>query len=316
MLRPASIDVMSDEVAHYWRHPGLPDVDLLRARFVTHRYARHAHEGYTIGLIEFGVEEFDVPGAALRAGPGAVVVLNPEVVHTGQPGVPEGWAYRVTYPAIDVVTEVAAELGAPSGTPHFPTRVLDDPESARLLRTAHRAAERGDALAASSHLRAALAGLLRRHAARPPSAEPGPAGPRAVAAARDILHDRLVDPPPLAELAAAVGSGPFSLLRAFRTTTGLPPHAYLNQVRVRRARVLLGDGLRPTDVAARVGFADQAHLTRHFKRVVGVPPGAYAMGVRKNVQDRPGPGSLPSWAWHPRIACGRPSATASASASP
>ena len=278
---------MSEEVARYWRHPGLPDVDLLRARFVTHRYARHAHEGYTIGLIEFGVEEFDVPGAAaLRAGPGALVILNPEVVHTGQPGVPEGWAYRVTYPAVAVVAEIAAELGAPRGTPYFPASVLDDPDGARLVRTAHRSAERGDALAASSHLRTAFAGLLRRHAARPPPRDPRPAGPRAVAVARDILHDRLIDPPPLAELAAAVGARPFALLRAFRTATGLPPHAYLNQARVRRARILLGDGLRPADVAAQVGFADQAHLTRHFKRVVGVPPGAYAMEMRRNVQDR------------------------------
>jgi transcriptional regulator GlxA family with amidase domain len=64
-------------------------------------------------------------------------------------------------------------------------------------------------------------------------------------------------------------------LRAFRGETGLPPHAYLNQLRVRRARVLLDDGVTPADVAVQVGFADQAHLTRHFKRVVGVPPAAY-----------------------------------------
>jgi hypothetical protein len=50
---------MSGEVAHYWRHPGLPDVDLLRARFVTHRYAKHAHPGFVFGVIESGVEEFD-----------------------------------------------------------------------------------------------------------------------------------------------------------------------------------------------------------------------------------------------------------------
>ncbi|HEU5159707.1 MAG TPA: AraC family transcriptional regulator [Streptosporangiaceae bacterium] len=276
---------MSEEVAHYWRHPGLPGVELLRARFVTHRYARHAHEGYTIALIESGVEEFDVPGAVERAGAGALAVINPEVIHTGQPGVPDGWAYRVTYPAVEVVADIAAELGAPRGTPYFPATVLDDPAAARLVRTAHRAAERGDALAASSHLRTAIAGLLRRHAAQAPPDEPRPAGSLAVAAARDILHDRLLDPPSLADLAAAVGARPFALLRAFRRTTGLPPHAYLNHARVRRARTLLAGGLRPADVAARVGFADQAHLTRHFKRVVGVPPGAYAAGMRKNVQD-------------------------------
>jgi AraC-like DNA-binding protein len=71
------------------------------------------------------------------------------------------------------------------------------------------------------------------------------------------------------------GLSQFALLRAFRAATGLPPHAYLNQLRVRRARLLLDDGVPAADVAAQVGFADQAHLTRHFKRVVGVPPAAY-----------------------------------------
>jgi AraC-like DNA-binding protein len=68
---------------------------------------------------------------------------------------------------------------------------------------------------------------------------------------------------------------PYALLRAFRDETGLPPHAYLNQLRARLARRLLDGGLAPALVAAEAGFADQAHLTRHFKRVVGVPPGSY-----------------------------------------
>jgi AraC-like DNA-binding protein len=85
----------------------------------------------------------------------------------------------------------------------------------------------------------------------------------------------MADPPSLDELSAATGLGPFALLRAFRAETGLPPHAYLNQLRVRQARSLLDGGLAPAQVAACTGFADQAHLTRHFKRVVGVPPGAY-----------------------------------------
>jgi AraC-like DNA-binding protein len=80
---------------------------------------------------------------------------------------------------------------------------------------------------------------------------------------------------------------PFALLRAFRAETGLPPHAYLNQLRVRLARRLLDDGLAPAVVAAEAGFADQAHLTRHFKRVVGVPPGAYQR-ERARTADRSG----------------------------
>jgi AraC-like DNA-binding protein len=291
-------DGMPTETARYWRHGAVPGVDLLRATYVTHRYARHAHETYTVGVIESGVEEFDYGGARLRAGPGAVALLNPEVVHTGQAGTAEGWSYRMLYPAVSLVAGLASELGAPRGTPAFDETVVDDARCARLLRSAHLAAEHGDRLASASLLTAALAGILRAHA-RLPGYAGRPARARkssaAVTAVRDVLADRLADPPGLDELALATGMSPFALLRAFRDETGLPPHAYLNQLRVRLARRLLDSGLPPADVAARAGFADQPHLSRHFKRVVGVPPGAYqrerdaAAGARrgKNVQDSP-----------------------------
>ena len=180
---------------------------------------------------------------------------------------------------------IAAEMGAPPGTPHFPQTIVADPRSARLIRAAHRAAEHGDQLAASSLLHAALAGLLRAHArpAPPDTRSLRDGGGRTVRAARDLLHERMAAPPALAELAGAAGVGPFALLRAFRAETGMPPHAYLNQLRVRQARVLLDAGVAPAEAAARTGFADQAHLTRHFKRVVGVPPGAFqrARGITR-----------------------------------
>ncbi len=275
---------MTAEVARYWRHAAVEGVDLLRARFVTHRYGRHAHETYTFGLIEAGVEEFEYGGSLLRAGAGSIALLNPDVVHTGQAATPAGWRYRVLYPKVSVVTDVAAELGWRPGTPQFPQTVHYDPVTAALLRSAHQAAEHGDQLASSTLLRSALAGLLCTHAAGGPASlawalrsgeRTGNRAPAAVSTVRDLLHERLVDPPSLAELAAMTGLSQFALLRAFRAQTGLPPHAYLNQLRVRRARLLLDSGRPPADVAAEIGFADQAHLTRHFKRVVGVPPAAY-----------------------------------------
>ena len=264
------------ETARYWQHAGVAGVDLLRARYVTHRYGRHAHETYTFGLIEAGVEEFEYGGSLLRAPAGTVALLNPEVVHTGQAGVPDGWAYRVLYPEVDVVAGVAAELGW-RGTPSFAQTVVADARSAAALRAAHVAAEHGDRLASSSLLHGALARLLTAHAAAGRGGRPAgaPRAPAAVTLTRDLLAERLAGPPSLDELAAMTGLSPFALLRAFRAATGLPPHAYLNQLRVREARGLLDDGLAPAEVAARTGFADQAHLTRHFKRVVGVPPGAY-----------------------------------------
>ncbi|RJL31222.1 AraC family transcriptional regulator [Bailinhaonella thermotolerans] len=264
--------------ARYWRHPGVPGVDLLRARYVTQVFGRHTHDTFAIGFIESGVEEFAYRGTTHRAPQGSVVLVMPDQVHTGHAGTPDGWRYRMLYPSVELIASIAGTRGVP----YFPDAVAHDPATALLLGSAHRAAEVGDRLAASTLVRGAFAELLRRHSAHPPPAEARRPGSRAVRLARELLHERLVAPPSLEELASSVGARPFPLLRAFKAVTGLPPHAYLNQLRVRRARELLDAGLPPARVAAEVGFADQAHLTRHFKRALGVPPGAYQRNI---VQD-------------------------------
>ncbi len=281
---------MSDgERARHWEHPGLPGVDLLRARYIRHTFARHAHDGYVIAAVTGGVEGIGLPGGPERAGPGQVVLINPEVPHTAYAGAEGGWSYRVLYPSREVVASVAAEATALRGTPSFTAHVLDDPWAARMIADVHRAAEGDDPLAADTAMRLVVARLLAGHAAASPSAPapaaPHGAGPAAAARARDLLAASLTRPPSLARLAADTGTSPFALLRAFKRAYGLPPHAWLTGERVRAARRLLEAGLGPADTAAAVGFTDQSHLNRHFGRIVGVPPGAYQR-ERKNVQDR------------------------------
>lgn len=270
---------MAEETARYWTHPALPGVDLLNARYIRHTFGRHTHDTYVVAAVTEGVEEFRYRGATERAGAGSVALINPDLMHTGHSGTPDGWSYRVLYPAVEVVTSVAEEVsaaGRAGGLPAFPEAVVPDAGLAALVAAVHRAAEHDDGLAADTLLRLTVARLLRLHSA--PGAGDGPrptAGPTAVRRAREILESRLLEPPTLEELAAEVGTRPFPLLRAFRDAHGLPPHAWLNQQRVRRARLLLDAGIPPARAAAEVGYVDQAHLTRHFRRIVGVPPGAY-----------------------------------------
>ncbi|WP_087098422.1 AraC family transcriptional regulator [Nocardiopsis sp. JB363] len=270
------------EQARYWRFSGLPGTELLTARFVTTAFTRHTHPTYTIGMITGGIEEYTHPRGRSRVGPGGLAVVAPGEVHTGHAGVPEGWDYRVFYPSPEVVEEIGRELGM-RGTPGFRESGIDAPEVSRVLVAAHRAAERGDRLTSSALARQGLAMLLRSHGReRVPDAAERTARPE-VLRARDLLARDLTAPPTLEELAAHVDLGPFALNRAFRARYGLPPHAYLNQLRVDRARALLLEGRRVGEVATEVGFADQPHLTRHFRRHLGVPPGAY----RRDLGDRP-----------------------------
>jgi AraC-like DNA-binding protein len=98
----------------------------------------------------------------------------------------------------------------------------------------------------------------------------------AVRRARAHLAERWGERVALIDLAAVAGLSRFELVRQFRAHTGLTPHAFQLDLRIARARGLLVAGTPVAEVAAVCGFADQPHLTRTFKRAVGVPPGRYA----------------------------------------
>ncbi|MFE9557401.1 AraC family transcriptional regulator [Streptomyces sp. NPDC006692] len=263
------------EWARHWQFPELPGLDLLRARYVRHSFVRHAHEGFVLGAVRTGIEDVVMPGETVRARPGTVVMINPEVPHAAHAGVPEGWTYATLYPSTRLVAGIAAETTTLRGTAGFAETIVEDPDTALLIQEVHRAAEQGNALAADSVFRIAVARLLRRHGRSLPARRAGSAGARAAAAARSLLVERLAAPPSLEQLASELGTSPFALLRAFKAEYGLPPHSWLTGERVRRARLLLDDGTPPAEAAVTVGFTDQPHLNRHFTRIVGVTPGAY-----------------------------------------
>jgi AraC-like DNA-binding protein len=276
----------SGESVRYWRHQGLGGLHLMRARFVGHRFSRHSHETFAIGAVESGVEEIRFADGVERAGADEVVLIDPGVVHTGRAHSPGGWTYRVLYPSAEQLVAIGEEVGA---HPSFALRMVTDRRMARSVVAAHRAAETGDPLTADSHLRLLLARLLTTYGSRRPAQPVRAAGPSGVARARDLLHASLPrhelaavadTTPSLDDLAAAAGTTPFALLRAFQRAYGLPPHAYLVQLRVRRARELLERGVPPAVAAVSAGFCDQSHLSRHFRRIVGATPGLYQRAVQ------------------------------------
>ncbi|MFD7866555.1 AraC family ligand binding domain-containing protein [Streptomyces sp. NPDC057682] len=263
------------EWARHWQYAELPGLDLLRARYVRHAFPRHSHEGYVIGAVTQGIEDVALPGGTVHAGPGTVVMINPEVPHTARAGVPEGWVYSTLYPSAHVIDTLAAEVTGLRGTVGFGETSVTDPYAARLVREVHRAAEEGNALAADSVLRVLVTRLLTRYGGTLPAVTTAAAGARDAARARAVLEERMARPPTLEALARQLGTSPFALSRAFKKEYGMPPHTWLTDARVRRARRLLDAGAPPATAAAAVGFTDQPHLNRHFTRIVGVPPGAY-----------------------------------------
>jgi AraC-like DNA-binding protein len=247
-------------------------IDLLAARFIDHRYAPHVHDEYSIGVCTAGVEQIDYRGGVHVATPGTVVLLEPGEPHTGSAVGGDGWSYDVAYLPREV-------FGA--GPPHFPEPVVVDPEAAERLRRAYRMLMGAhDRFEGEARLLSALDLIVARHASGTSPVKVGSGG-RLVTRVMASLGDRITAPPSLTEIADEVGLSRYQVLRVFRDAVGMPPYAWLAQHRVQRARGLLRCGLRPAEVAGLVGFADQAHLTRWFRRVMGVTPAAY----RNSVQD-------------------------------
>jgi len=89
----------------------------------------------------------------------------------------------------------------------------------------------------------------------------------------------------LDDLARATGVDRFRLSRAFKAAFGLAPHAYLVQLRLAKARRLLAAGQPPALVAMSLGFADQSHMGRWFRRAYGLTPARYRRRC-SNLPDR------------------------------
>jgi AraC-like DNA-binding protein len=225
-------------------------------------------EAYTITRVEAGRSSFFTRGKVWSSAPGSLRIQEPG----------------------DVVRDLSRDGPATYQIVAFPLRAVEGVEGVdgKLLIHSHLAA--GDMRGAAFHrlhnavqagagrlaLEVAVAEAISAFAAiRGAKCE----HTRAVRRAIELLRERLDGEVTLDALADHAGTDKFHLCRAFRAQVGLPPHAYLTRLRILRAKELLAAGVKPSEVAPRVGLYDQSQLNRHFRRIVGTTPGAYARDI-------------------------------------
>ncbi|MFD7656324.1 helix-turn-helix domain-containing protein [Actinosynnema sp. NPDC059797] len=250
-----------------WR-PAVPGVvEVLHARFTHHAYPAHTHDAWTLLLVDTGTVTYGLDHREHGALPASVTLLPPHVPHDGRNATAEGFRKRVVY--LDTSVLGADLVGAAVDHPAFA-----DPALRLRVHQLHGVLNGGDEWEAESRLalvRDRLRGHLTRREPVRPEAEPGLAR-----RLRELLDAHVTDGLTLADAAGRLAAGPERLVRAFSREFGLPPHRYLTGRRIDLARRLLLDGVPPAQVAPAVGFYDQSHLTRHFRRMLGTAPGAYA----------------------------------------
>jgi AraC-like DNA-binding protein len=256
------------------RPPALGGWEYLIAHQSRHLWTVH-HETYTICASPTFGHAWKYRGREHALPDRGSMLMEPGELHRTL-SVPPITIFEVAIIPPDHVAAAAGDLGL-AGAPHLKIAQTPDPALTRAVWRLGAAAEQGDrAPLELETLQAGIVARLLAHAERAPRLKGGANEPRAVARAKSYLRDNLGERVTLDELAAAAGLSRFRLVHAFVAAVGLPPHAYQLQLRIERARQLLQDGLPAAQAAVDLGFVDQAHFIRHFKKIMRVTPGQYA----------------------------------------
>ncbi len=275
----------STEWAKYWHYPRL-DVALLHAFYDQHAYPPHSHDYYVISLIQHGLQSFTHGGNKYFTPHGGVILINPQSVHTGEPADANGFELRSIYPTAAAMQQVVGELtGEHVRQPYFSTLRVDDPQVTTAILGLHRSLIAGtSALEYETRFIQTMALLVKRYAdVRPVNQRIGHER-AAVRKARALIEASFDQGISLKDLADSAALSPYYLVRVFHAEVGMPPYSYLENVRIRQAQRLIEVGRPLVDVAVEVGFSSQSHLTRHFKRIIGVTPGEYAREIKQHAR--------------------------------
>jgi AraC-like DNA-binding protein len=261
--------VAIDTRVRAWR-PRVPGVaEVFHARMTSHVYPMHAHEAWTLLIVDDGMIRYDLHRHEHGAMDGLVTLLPPHIPHNGRAATSAGFGKRVVY--LDLSALPASLIGPAADQP-----VLADALLRHRISQLHRGFDQpGDEFQAEHRL-AFIAERLRWHLTK----RRVPGGPTASAGVADelrgLLDSRFRESMTLREAADALHAHPAHLVRAFSRAFGMSPHQYLTSRRIDLARRLLLDGVPPALAAAQAGFYDQPHLNRHFKHLLGTSPGRYA----------------------------------------
>ncbi|MEM5446143.1 AraC family ligand binding domain-containing protein [Paraburkholderia guartelaensis] len=251
-------------------------IESLRAHFSGHAYDPHDHDDMLIGYTEQGVQRFQCHRSLHTSVPGRAILIEPGALHDGHAPEPGGFTYAMLYLPQPWVERAARRLniaGLGGVAAAFGQTLVDDPRLTESIRRAFLALYGEEGRLARDEALDCLLERLGGHLLDTTAAA-RPASP-ALARVRDLLHEHMSANIGLDELVDSSGIDRFRLTRLFQREFGTSPHAYLVRLRLRAARRLLAAGHTPARVAAEVGFADQSHLGRWFRRAYRMTPAAY-----------------------------------------
>jgi AraC-like DNA-binding protein len=275
----------------FWRDSRMPYVELRRVvdgREVC--YAPHSHTQWSLGAITEGQSTFLYRGNQLKVSEGNLVIMNPHWVHACNPINDQPWGYLMLYIDTDWLTNLRYEAGL-LDKPYWQdisTATMSDNEwyvgycqmAECLLRSDRELLEKQTTVV--EYLTALM------HELSDQAAEPRTKAPDNLQAVAEYLKAHASLEVSLDTLCELSGYSPGHLIRSFKRHFGFTPHAYLINYRIQYGQRELKRGKPIAETAVNVGFADQPHFQRTFKKLLAATPKQYRQSLLNQQIDTAG----------------------------
>lgn len=247
---------------------------MVRGQNVDHVFPCHIHRSYILGTVTSGKRIFLVEGKETGISAPDCFIINPFQAHSCRWQGKAGHDYRVISVNRNVMRKAYQYVFGQGGLPNFPSIRISDPFITDLLRELLDRVEPG-VLPDEEALFNFLVILIRKFSGKKPADELFLEKTPYVNQVSKYIEKNAGQQIELDLLSRMVHISPFHLNRIFREKIGIPPKAYLLQVRIKKSVNLLLETRSISRVALEMGFADQSHFSRFFKRNVGVSPGRF-----------------------------------------
>jgi AraC-like DNA-binding protein len=255
------------------RAAGFEAIELLRGRGVTQEYPRHWHDEMYVCAALSGTSYLDCRGSSLLMRRGTLAVVAPGDVHANRK---IGCSFRCVLMDFGVMRSGLEQFAQQNpGAMNFRSGLIEDPQLYDTFLRFHGSLENDSDLGRDECVALFLHRLAVKHSTAAFSEVRDGNEDYAVRRTRQFLQEHYAERVSLLELARLTRLSAYHLNRSFCRKIGMPPHEYQVQVRILKAKSFLRRGRSIAETAALVGFVDQSHFTRHFKRSVGVTPGKF-----------------------------------------
>lgn len=236
----------------------------------------HFHDSYQFDVMLAGTRAYRLRHGIHIGAPGRLCVMHPGEGHAVTLA-GEACSFRTMNVDPERLLEACENITGRRELPTFDFEIRDE-ATVELFLAAHSMIESGQRLEADCALTAFLGDLVARNAGSRGWLR-GAGSHAQLRRACDYIEAHLTESISLETLTAAAGISKYYLVRRFTQAYGLPPHCYQIRLRIARARELLAGALPVKHVSVELGFTDQSHFGRHFRKATGLTPAEYQRRV-------------------------------------